>query len=121
MKKINLKNAPQFSNPDSKSNLYEIMGLTAPIANKLCSIALTQIDAGGYVIKHKHIKSEETYVFIKGSAEMIINGLITKVSAGDTVLIERHDIHELKANNENGVEFYAITVPPFIEDDFIIV
>lgn len=121
MKKIEFDNTIEIPNESSKSTLYEMMGLTAPIKNTSCSIALTQIDPGGSVIRHKHIISEETYVFTKGSAEMVINGVTLQVTAGDTVLLERHDVHELRTDDKNGVEFYAISVPPFVEDDFILV
>ncbi len=121
MNKLNLTKAIKIENKESKSTLFEVMGLTGPIVNESCSIALTHIQPGGGVIRHKHLESEETYIFISGSAEMVVNGETLAVTAGDTVVIHAGDIHELKQVGPEGIDFYAITIPPYVEEDFIVV
>lgn len=82
---------------------------------------MTKIGKNGKVIKHKHVNSEEIYFFTKGSATMIINDEKIDVAEGDFLQINVNDVHELYTSEQETVEFYAITVPPYVKEDFIVV
>lgn len=118
MKLLRKQQQTYFVNHADKSQLAEIVGLTAPMSNSQCSIAITDIGVGGKVIKHKHNQSEETYVFTKGGCTMLINGNAVEVCEGDSVLIEIGDWHEILPCNSE-VSFYAVTCPPYRMEDFI--
>lgn len=121
MKKIKLKDGIFISDKENSSELYELIGLTAPINYDKCSLALTKLGSNAQITRHTHHKSEEIYVFISGSAMMKINDSEFEVSEGSTVMIHANDIHEMHTGVDEMVEFYAITIPPYKLDDFIVV
>ena len=50
---------------------------------------------------------EEVYMFLEGTGTMELDGVIHKVEAGDTVLIEDGVFHRVHADNE---ELYFVCV-----------
>ncbi len=121
MEKIKIADGNCITNPKGNQKLYELIGISAPINYDKCSIAVTRIEPRGHVIKHLHMNSEEIYIFTSGSATMKVNNNEFRVSAGDTVLINKNDIHELHTCDHECVEFYAVTIPPFDPSDFIVI
>lgn len=121
MEKINISDGFLIHNNETASELYELIGLTAPIRNYNYSLALTKLPNNSIVARHKHVKSEELYIITKGSATMIVNNSKIKVSEGDTIIIYANDVHEMYTSTTETIEFYALTIPPFETKDFIIV
>lgn len=121
MEKIKIEDGNCIINEKDNQKLYELIGLTAPISCNKCSIAVTRLGANGHIIKHLHMEAEEIYIFTAGSAIMKVNDLELRVGAGDTVFINKKDVHEMHTSEKENVEFYAITIPPFIEKDFIVI
>lgn len=60
--------------------------------------------------KHYHPKAEETYYFIRGEGNMIIEEKEYKVKKGDAVLILPNEKHQLIAN-KGEVEAIVICAP----------
>ena len=56
---------------------------------------------------HKHAGQEEVYMFLEGTGTMELAGVIHKVEAGDTVLIDDGVFHRIHADNE---ELYFVCV-----------
>ena len=72
------------------------------------------------MVRHFHRDSREAYVILRGAATMVIDGISLTVETGDVILIEPGERHELAGVADGGIEFLAVTVPPFRPDDFIV-
>ena len=105
---------------DPTNHLFEGIGLTAPIRDGSFSLARSVLTAGGRVVRHYHLDSREAYVILRGGATMVIDGASLSVEAGDVILIEPEERHELSGVADGGIEFLAVTVPPFRPEDFIV-
>lgn len=121
MEKITIEDGNCITDHKGNQKLYELIGISAPINYDKCSIAVTRIEPRGQIIKHLHMKSEEIYIFTSGSATMKVNEKEFRVSTGDTALIYKNDIHELHTLDNESIEFYAITIPPFDPSDFVVI
>lgn len=117
MEKIKIQEGNCISDTKNNQTLFELIGLTAPITNNKCSIAVTRMEPNGRIAKHFHKESEEIYIITSGSAMLKVNDSEFKVCTGDTVLINKLDVHEMNTSENESVEFYAITVPPFNPND----
>lgn len=107
-----------YSSRESASMLGEIVGLTAPINKREYSVAITKLEAGGTVTRHRHAVSDEIYIFTEGCCEMQVNGKSVRASKGTVTVIEPGDWHEILPCCEN-VTFYAVSFPAFRPEDFL--
>ena len=105
---------------DPANLLFEGIGLTAPVRDSTFSLARSVLTTGGRVVRHFHRDSREAYVILRGAATMVIDGASLTVEQGDVILIEPGERHELAGVAAGGIEFLAITVPPFRPVDFIL-
>ena len=85
--------------------------------SKKQSLAHVSIPNGKKVAPHYHKVSEETYYFLRGTGQMIVDNEEKQVSAGDAVLIMPGQIHELYNNSSETLEFIAVSAPAWIPDD----
>jgi len=113
MKRMAWGSADPISTSDPASLLFEGIGLTAPIRDDTLSLARTVLTVEGIVPRHYHPDSREAYVILRGAATMVIAGTVLKVAAGDVILIEPGERHEVSGVADDGVEYLTITVPPF--------
>lgn len=120
MIKVNEHDLAPVASGDQGSLLYEIVGRTAAIAYSHLSVAKTVLSTGATVERHYHQASDEIYLFTTGTGQMEVNEERFAVGPGDVVLIEPHDRHEVVAESEDDLEFYAITRPAFSPDDYLI-
>lgn len=119
MKLLHEKDLSYIDNRENLSSLSEIIGKTAPMKSDDYSVALTHLETGGSVKSHYHLSSDEIYIFTEGCCEMVINNKTFPVQKGSVILIEKNDWHEILPCNE-PVRFYAISVPPFTPEDFLV-
>lgn len=61
--------------------------------------------------KHYHPENEETYYILKGKAKLIIDEKTYHVNAGDAILLEPSERHQIFAEGEENLEFMTITAP----------
>jgi mannose-6-phosphate isomerase-like protein (cupin superfamily) len=120
MQRMAWGSADPVSTSDPTSLLFEGIGLTAPVRDSTFSLARTVLTAEGTVVRHFHRDSRETYVILRGTATMVVDGISLAVGEGDVILVEPGERHELLAVADEGIEFLAITVPPFRPEDFIL-
>ncbi|MEI7884163.1 MAG: AraC family ligand binding domain-containing protein [Clostridia bacterium] len=119
MDKLKIEEGNCIADQENSAVLYEIMGLTAPIHSEKCSLAVTRLEGKGLIKQHYHLISEEIYVITQGSATMKVNEKEFVVCKGETIVIYPKEIHELYTAENETIEFYAITLPPFTAEDFI--
>lgn len=86
-------------------------------AVKQHSLAHIVIPPGKSSPKHYHRRSEETYYILKGIASMRVNGKAFSLSPGQTCLIEVGEVHQVKNNSEEELEFLAVCAPAWHPED----
>ncbi|MCR5372752.1 MAG: cupin domain-containing protein [Solobacterium sp.] len=118
MKAIRGKDAV-YNDKGNGSSLAEFIGRTAEIRRSNYAIAETRLTKGASEEKHHHVITEEVYMFVKGSCRMKINGETECFSAGDLLVAEPGDEHEIiEALEDTG--FWVLTVPAFDPGDYIV-
>lgn len=118
MKLLKAKDICYMQGLSHPKELGEIIGKTAPIVSDKFSLAITNLEQNGSVAKHYHNISEEIYIFCSGQGVMIVNGEKIPFAKGDAVVIEVGDWHEI-VPVDAPVTFYALSIPPFLPEDFL--
>lgn len=108
-----------YSDKGNGSSLAEFAGRTAAARRSGYGIAKTRLAAGAFETKHHHAATEEAYLFIKGKCLIRIGGRDETLSAGDLLLVEPGEEHEIVEALED-TEFWALTVPAFDPGDYIV-
>ncbi len=119
MKILKAKDISYLEGFSHKKELGEIIGKTAPILSESFSLAITNLEKNGSVAKHYHNISEEIYIFCSGEGVLIVNEEEILFEKGDTVIIEKGEWHEIMPVGA-PVTFYALSIPPFSPEDFLI-
>ena len=96
--------------------LQEILGLQSGEV-KSHSLASVTIPPGNSSVCHYHKKSEESYYILSGNASLEINGNSFQLQAGEAVLIEPDDLHQITNHGYENLVFLAICVPAWHPDD----
>jgi mannose-6-phosphate isomerase-like protein (cupin superfamily) len=66
--------------------------------------------------KHYHEQVEETFFFIEGEPQMIINDKCFRVKKGDAFRIEPKEIHDIVNDTSTNIRIIFIKVP-YLPDD----
>ncbi len=104
-----------LSNPEGEV-IQELLGLQAGGATGH-SLAKITIPAGKASEAHFHKKSEESYLILSGSATMVINGEKFYLKAGEAVLIEPEEVHQIANSGDDNLVFLAVCVPAWQPED----
>ena len=100
------------------SALAEFIGRKTGIRRCAYAVAKTKLRKGAAEEKHRHAVTEEVYMFTAGSCRMKINGKEECFSAGDLLVAETGDAHEILEALED-TEFWVLTVPAFDPGDYL--
>ncbi len=65
-----------------------------------------------------HFHREEYWIVVEGNGELLHEDIIKTVSVGDTVFIDKKDIHRLKAG-KNGITIIETQLGVCDEDDIV--
>ena len=83
------------------------------------------IDWGVMVVKpgkkmgpHGHAKTEETFYFVKGTGNMIVNDKPYPAKVGDVFYIEPHEFHDVENTGNEDMKVIFIK-SPYLPDDKI--
>jgi len=95
---------------------YELIGRGEKLGNTdKHSFGIVVVKKGYSTNQHYHQTAEETYYFLRGSGTFVINDQKVEVKAGDAVLIEPNERHQLFANEEE-VEAIVVCAPAWSID-----
>lgn len=96
--------------------IQEILGLAAG-GTESHSLAKIILPSGNTSARHFHKKSEESYLILSGIANLVIDEQKFTLSAGEAVLIEPHEVHQIKNKNDQDLVFLAVCVPAWHPGD----
>lgn len=119
MLKTKISDLNPIANADLSSQLFEMAGLAGAIEYPYFSIAKTVLKPGAFVEKHYHKESDEFYLFTAGKGQMQVNQDTFTVGSDDLILLQSSDWHQLIAEGDVDLEFYAITRPAYTPEDFL--
>jgi mannose-6-phosphate isomerase-like protein (cupin superfamily) len=66
--------------------------------------------------KHGHAKTEETFYFLKGTGNMIVNDKAHPAKAGDVFLIEPREYHDVENTGSEDMKVLFMKYPYLLED-----
>jgi len=100
--------------------LRELAGRVAAAKSDDYSIALFDLAAGQGMPTSYNQVSEEVFLIARGSGEVTLDGKVTTVAAGATVIIKPKVRHSIKAAAGEALSFYAISVPAYSPEDYVL-
>ena len=60
---------------------------------------------------HKHAEVEETFYFLRGAPQMIVNGVSHQVEEGDAFRLEPGESHDIVNDTSQDIRFIFIKCP----------
>lgn len=102
------------------TELRELIGRQAAIRTDLYSVALFTLAAGRSMPISHNRTSEEVFLIVSGDGEVTLGSEIARVGAGSTVVIKPTVPHSIRASSRGPLSFYAISVPAFSPEDYVI-
>ena len=97
-------------------SVQELLGLQAGGATSH-SLALVTIQPGKSSAPHFHKNSDESYLILSGIASMHIDQAQFELEAGEAVLIEPMEVHQIFNHKDEALTFLAVCVPAWHPDD----
>lgn len=73
---------------------------------------------GGMVREHGHLQNHELVFVFEGAGEVAIDGEVTPLVPGTTVLFARNCTHWIKNTGEVDMKMFWVFMPPGLEDWF---
>ena len=96
--------------------IQEILGLAAG-GIEGHSLAKITIPPGNASARHFHKKSEESYLILSGIASLEIDDQAFTLCAGEALLIEANEVHQITNKDDQDLVFLAVCVPAWHPDD----
>jgi predicted cupin superfamily sugar epimerase/quercetin dioxygenase-like cupin family protein len=100
--------------------LRELVGRVAREArSSTLSVAEFVLSPGRSTASSYNRKGEEVLLVTAGTGTVRINGVAAAVHAGSTVFVPPEVRHDIAADADQTLVFYAITAPAFTPDDYV--
>ena len=100
--------------------VYELIGAREELGGaRRQSVARIVIRPGGSTAAHRHVRTEETYYILSGTAQMEIDGQVVRIAEGDACFISPGELHQLFNAEDTELVFLAISSPPWRPEDSV--
>lgn len=106
---------PIIQNPDGE-DIQEILGVQAGDVQSH-SLAQITIRPGNSSQPHYHKNTEESYLILSGKGDLIVEERHFQLAAGEAVLIEPNEVHQILNYGPDALVFLAVCVPAWHSDD----
>ena len=80
------------------------------------NFAIVQFQAGEDFKAHYHNIMEENFFILEGEVDIVVNGVVHHLTAGQLIHIEPAEVHYV-VNNSNGVVKMISTLAPYTDPD----
>jgi mannose-6-phosphate isomerase-like protein (cupin superfamily) len=101
------------------SSIRELAGTPSGNATRQ-SLAEAVVPPGGATIAHLHRRTEEIYLFTRGSGRMRLGDEERAVRAGDCVVIPPGVVHKLWAEEHGALILLCCCAPPYSHADTVL-
>lgn len=85
-----------------------------------CKVKRITIHPGESPSYQYHYKRSETWVIIKGIGDLILDGKMSKVSKGDTILVPVGTKHQIQNNSNKDLIFIEVQYGEYFGEDDIV-
>jgi mannose-6-phosphate isomerase-like protein (cupin superfamily) len=85
------------------------------------SLAEAIVPEGRVTLLHKHLKTEELYHVMQGRGRMYLNGAVTEIGPGDTVLIPPGTPHRVQSLGPGPLRLLCCCSPPYRHEDTVLI
>lgn len=101
-------------------DLRELVGRVAKARSDAYSLAAFRIEKGkGMPVSYNKVSAEVLYV-TGGSGQATLGEQVIPVRKGSVVVVDPRVLHSIGAGAAEGIEFVAISVPPYAPDDYVL-
>lgn len=98
--------------------IYEMIGAPKELGGtKKHSFVYVVIPQGKSSVAHYHKISEETYYILKGKGRIVIDDKEFSLTPGQACLIDIGETHQIFNDENEDLEFLAISAPAWVPDD----
>lgn len=97
-------------------NFYKFGGLIVSLINREYCKKIIVVFSGQHHPEQRHVKKEETFHLLSGDLVITLNGITSRLKAGDIVTIERGVTHSFYS--ENGAVFEEVSTTHYRNDSF---
>ncbi len=111
----NIRDVPSFTTKDG-SEIRELLAHRNS-AIRQQSLAEARLPPGGSTTPHRHLRTEEIYYVLAGTAEMQVDGERRCVGPGDAIAILPQQWHQITNTGDSVLKFLCCCAPPYEHDD----
>ena len=79
-----------------------------------------EVDPGGRLSYQYHMKRSESWTIIQGQGVVTLDGIDQKVSAGESIKINREAKHRILNNGDNPLVFIEVQTGTYFGEDDIV-
>ena len=65
---------------------------------------------GSSFAAHYHEDMQETFVILTGKVEMVVREESVELNAGDAIMIDHHEVHQMHNRSDHDVEYLVFGV-----------
>ena len=111
-------NTSDFTNLSGPGVVSEQLVSPHNSASARLTITRVTVDAGASQPRHAHDNSEQVWMALEGSGELLLANKETRqISAGQAVRFEEGDLHGFKNTGKEPFVYISVTSPPINFDD----
>ncbi len=114
----NVKQVPAFITKDG-SEIRELLAHRNSAVRQQ-SLAEARLPPGCATTPHRHLRTEELYYVLSGSARMTIQGEQREVGPGDAIAILPGQLHTITNTGHGILTFLCCCAPAYEHDDTIL-
>lgn len=100
--------------------VQELTGRTGVAKSERQSVARFTVKKGHATLVSHNKVSEETFLVVRGHGQVILGTTAENVGPGSFVMMPPAVRHQVVANGDEDVEFYAIESPAYRPEDFVV-
>ncbi|MEO2031066.1 MAG: cupin domain-containing protein [Planctomycetaceae bacterium] len=79
-------------------------------AGQVMMVNWARLPGGSSFRRHYHEDMQEVFVLISGLVSMTVDETAVEMTAGDTVIVDPHEIHEMKNLRQTAAEYIVFGV-----------
>ncbi len=79
-------------------------------AGQIMMLNWAKLPEGSSFAAHYHEDMQETFVILTGTVEMVVDEESVDLDAGDAIMIDHHEVHQMHNRSDHDVEYVVFGV-----------
>ena len=80
------------------------------IAGQIMMLNWARLPQGSSFAAHYHEDMQETFVILTGKVQMVVGEESVELNAGDAIMIDHHEVHQMHNQSDHDVEYIVFGV-----------